>query len=91
MEPVTKAILVMAQMMPEDKLIEMVEKAIVNYKKACFIKASVESCKSLQDDMLFYMALLGIRNLGDVNDPFKQVEDIERVQRVYEMLNPGKS
>jgi hypothetical protein len=80
----------MAQMMPEHKLITMLEEAIAKYKEAQLLKYPVETIRDKQMDLGFYCLLLEIRIVGNDKDPLAMAKEMEKVGKVYQMLNPNQ-
>jgi len=83
-------LVVVAQMMPEHILISKVEEAIALYKEAQILKYPVEVIQDRQMDMGFYCLLLEIRITGNNKDPFAMTKEMDKIAKVYEMLNPNQ-
>jgi hypothetical protein len=84
------AMVIMAQMMPEYKLIELLEEAISKYKEAQLLNYPVETIKDKQMNMSFYCLLLEVKIVGNDKDPFAMTKEMDKIHRVYEMLNPNQ-
>lgn len=90
MESEMNQMVVMAQMLPESKLIELLEEAISKYKEAQLLNYPVETIKDKQIDVSFHCLLLEIKIIGNDKDPFAMTKEMDKVHRVYEMLNPNQ-
>jgi hypothetical protein len=90
MEKLTEAIIVMVQMVPEDLLLQQIEKSIDRYRDGITLKRPVEEMQDLQHDIAFYTSLFLTRYHGNEEDPFKLIKDFEAFERVDKMLHPSK-
>ena len=84
------AMLVLVQMMPEEIVIEKLEAAMAQYKNLQLLHKPAEEIKEAHDEMGFCCMLLLVKMNGSEMNPFKMIQDLERISNIKDLHTPNQ-